>query len=71
MERPYKVPLYPFIPLVAICGGLFVVLNQLFFAGITNNIISLGGVVITLIGLPVYTHMSKKADFNNKLEDIA
>ena len=71
LVRPYKVPLYPFIPLVAIAGGLFVVLNQLFFAGMTNTLISLGGVVITLIGLPIYSHMSKKIDSNENLDKIA
>lgn len=60
LERPYKVPLYPVIPMIAILGGLFVVLNQLFFAGMTNTLVSLGGVVITLIGLPVYTLAQKQ-----------
>ena len=54
LNRPYKVPLYPFIPIVAICGGLFVVINQLLFAGVKNTLISLGGVFITLLGLPLY-----------------
>ncbi|WP_455537914.1 APC family permease [Terrisporobacter sp.] len=61
LHRPYKVPMYPFIPCVAIAGGLFVVLNQLFFAGITNTIISLIGVVVTLIGLPLYNLAQKQA----------
>ena len=60
LERPYKVPMYPFIPCVAIAGGLFVVLNQLLFAGMTNTLISLGGVVITLIGLPLYSVAQKQ-----------
>ncbi len=33
LHRPYKVPLYPIIPMIAIACGLFVVLNQLLFAG--------------------------------------
>lgn len=56
LYRPYKVPLYPLIPAVAIIGGLFVVVNQL----ITSTFISLGGIIITCIGLPVYSYMSKK-----------
>ena len=52
--------MYPFIPCVAIAGGLFVVLNQLLFAGMTNTLISLGGVVITLIGLPLYSVAQKQ-----------
>ena len=60
LNRPYKVPLYPIIPLIAIFSGLFVVLNQLLFAGMTNTIISLAGVVVTLIGLPLYNLAQKQ-----------
>ena len=42
LHRPYRVPMYPVIPCIAIAGGLFVVLNQLLFAGMTNTLISLG-----------------------------
>lgn len=56
LNRPYKVPLYPVIPVLAIVGGLFVVINQL----ITSPLISIGGIIITVIGLPVYAAMSKK-----------
>ena len=56
LDRPYKVPLYPVIPIIAIVGGLFVVINQL----ITDTYISIGGIIITLIGLPIYSYMSKK-----------
>ncbi|SCH37068.1 Serine/threonine exchanger SteT [uncultured Clostridium sp.] len=56
LDRPYKVPLYPLIPIIAIVGGLFVIVNQL----ITATIIALGGIIITLIGIPVYSYMSKK-----------
>lgn len=55
MDRPYRVPLYPVIPVIAIAGGLFVVVNQL----ITSPLISLGGIIITLIGIPVYAYMSR------------
>ena len=54
--RPYVVPLYPIIPMIAILGGTFVVINQI----LTSPIISLGGIIITIIGLPIYTYMSKK-----------
>ena len=60
LHRPYKVPLYPIIPIIAIVSGLFVVFNQLFLAGPKNTIISIGGVIVTLIGLPVYSYMNKK-----------
>ncbi len=74
LERPYKVPLYPFIPMIAIAGGLFVVLNQLLFAGMTNTLVSLGGVVVTLIGLPLYSIAQKQAakeENHNDLDKIA
>lgn len=54
--RPYKVPLYPIIPIIAILGGVFIIINQLF----TSPIIFLGGIAITIMGLPVYTYMNKR-----------
>lgn len=60
LERPYRVPLYPVIPLLAIFSGSFVLINQLFFAGMKSSLISVGGIIVTLIGLPVYNAMSKK-----------
>lgn len=68
MHRPYKVPLYPIIPIIAIVGGLFVVMDQLLLAGLKSTIISLGGVMITLLGLPIYNHMTKKSN-NESCED--
>ncbi|HBI92989.1 MAG TPA: amino acid permease [Terrisporobacter glycolicus] len=65
LNRPYKVPLYPVIPIIAIAGGLFVVVNQLLFAGMENTLISLGGVVITLIGLPLYSLAQKQVNNDN------
>ncbi|MDU5109380.1 MAG: amino acid permease [Clostridium sp.] len=56
LNRPYRVPLYPIIPLVAILGGGFVVINQL----LTSPIIALGGIIITTIGFPIYKYRSKK-----------
>lgn len=60
LKRPYKVPFYPVIPIISICSGLFVVIDQLFLAGMKSSMISLGGIIITLIGLPVYAIMTKK-----------
>ena len=59
LKRPYKVPFYPVIPIISICSGLFVVIDQLFLAGMKSSMISLGGVIVTLIGLPVYAVMTK------------
>ena len=60
----------PIIPIIAIVGGLFVVINQLLFAGIENTLISLGGVVITLIGLPLYsiTQRQVEKDSSNNID---
>ena len=60
LKRPYKVPFYPVIPIISICSGLFVVIDQLFLAGMKSSMISIGGIIITLIGLPVYAVMTKK-----------
>ena len=60
LKRPYKVPFYPVIPIISICSGLFVVIDQLFLAGMKSSMISLGGFIVTLIGLPVYAIMTKK-----------
>ena len=61
----YKVPLYPIIPIVAIIGGVFVVVSTL----ITQPVNSIIGLAITLIGLPVYEYMKNKNlnRKNNKL----
>lgn len=50
LERPYKVPFYPVVPLLAIAGGLFVVVNQM----ITNPDQAFIGIGVTLLGLPIY-----------------
>lgn len=57
LYRPYKVPLYPIVPIIAIIGGFYIVLNTLFTQPLNAGI----GLVITLIGLPVY--MSRKDKF--------
>ena len=61
LERKYKVPLYPVVPVLAIASGLYVVASQLFLSGMDATIMSLCSVVITLIGLPVYMGVKKFA----------
>ena len=56
VERKYRVPLYPAVPILAIVSGLFVLVNLLF----TNTLLALGGIIITLVGLPVYEIGKKK-----------
>ena len=67
MARPYKVPLYPIIPIIAILGGLFIVISTL----ATQTLNAVLGLVITLAGLPVYEYMSKKSKKTNKKSEIS
>lgn len=55
-ERPYKVPLYPIIPMIAIIGGLCVVISNIF----TQFTYSAVGILIMLAGLPLYEYYTKK-----------
>ncbi len=58
-ERKYKVPLYPVVPVLAILGGLYVIVSQLFLTGTNATIMSVFSVVVTLLGLPVYIFSKK------------
>lgn len=60
MHRPYKTIGFPVIPIIAILGGIFVVVNQLFMSGLQTSLIAIAGLIITLIGLPMYAYMKKK-----------
>lgn len=60
LERTYKVPLYPVVPIIAIISGVYVVFNQLLFSGSRATMLSVGSIILTLIGLPVYAAMQKK-----------
>ncbi|KAA8674704.1 APC family permease [Clostridium sp. HV4-5-A1G] len=55
LYRPYKVPMYPIIPAVAIIGGLYILINTIITQPMNAGI----GLVLTLIGLPVYKAMNK------------
>ncbi len=50
MERPYKVPLYPIVPFLALLGGLFVFIATL----IRSPGMSFMSLFLTLLGLPVF-----------------
>lgn len=63
INRPYKVIGYPIIPFIAIFGGLFVIINQLFMSGLKTSFIVVGGLVITLMGIPLYNYMIKRKKF--------
>ncbi|WP_099189362.1 APC family permease [Tepidibacter mesophilus] len=59
IERPYKVPMYPIIPIIAILGGLYIILNTI-IAQPMNAVLGIG---ITALGIPVY--MARKNKFTN------
>ena len=61
LERKYKVPLYPVIPILAILSGVYVIISQLFLSGKEATLLSIGSIVITLAGLPVYAAVKKRA----------
>ncbi|GEO69863.1 amino acid transporter [Levilactobacillus acidifarinae DSM 19394] len=50
MVRPYRVPGYPVIPLIALVGGIFILVTTL----ITETGLAVTGLVLTSLGLPVY-----------------
>ncbi|MBU3144158.1 amino acid permease [Clostridium sp. CF012] len=56
LDRPYKVPLYPIIPLIGIIGGIYILISTL----MTDTSNALIGLAITLVGLPVYWYIKRK-----------
>ena len=50
LKRPYKVPFYPIIPIIAILGGLFILVTTL----VTQPRLAFTGIFITLLGIPIY-----------------
>ncbi|KAF0362011.1 APC family permease [Pediococcus acidilactici] len=50
LERPYRVPLYPLLPIVAILGGTFVLVMTI----INQPVLAITGIIITLLGIPVF-----------------
>ncbi|AUM98844.1 amino acid permease [Clostridium botulinum] len=56
LDRSYKVPLYPLVPLIGIMGSGYIIISTL----ITNTFYALCGIGITLLGLPVYSYIKKK-----------
>lgn len=57
MKRPYKVPLYPLIPMIAMLGGLFILGMTI----LTSPGLALAGIGMTLIGVPVFFYVKKHA----------
>ncbi|WP_430611416.1 APC family permease [Enterococcus sp. DIV0876] len=55
MHRPYRVPLYPVTPLIALLGGCFILVMTL----ITTPGLALIGMGVTALGIPVYYAKAK------------
>lgn len=62
LDRPYKVPGYPIVPLIAILGGGFILVVTLF----TQWQTSLIGLMLTAVGILFYIPLEKKYHFNEK-----
>lgn len=56
IERPYKVPLFPIVPMIGIAGGIYILISTL----ITSTSYALFGLAITALGLPVYLFIKKR-----------
>lgn len=56
LRRPFKVPWYPLIPIVSILGGIFIVVSTI----INQFVLSIIGIGLTLLGLPIYFYMQKQ-----------
>lgn len=56
LERPYKIPWYPLPPILAICGAAFIVVTTT----LTQPILSLVGILLTLSGWPVYIYVQRQ-----------
>lgn len=56
LPRPYKVPLYPFVPIVSIIGGIFI-LSMTLVNQLSLVIIGLG---LTALGIPFYLYATRK-----------
>ena len=61
LVRPYKVPMYPVLPIIAIVGGAYILLNTL----ITQPFNAGLGLGATLIGLPIYFARKSKVKATN------
>ena len=62
LKRPYKVPGYPIIPIIASLGGIFILVTT----SITQPILAFIGIGITLLGIPVYLVNKQKRSQKRK-----
>lgn len=62
LERKYKVPLYPIVPILAILSGVYVIVSQLFLSGFSTMLLSFASIAVTLLGYPIYCYSKKKTN---------
>lgn len=62
MIRPYKVPWYPVVPIIALLGGIFILIETL----LTQTNLALIGIFLTIIGVPVYYFQQRRLAKNKK-----
>ncbi len=55
MNRPYRVPLYPITPLIALLGGCFILVMTM----ITTPGLAIIGIGVTALGIPIYYAKAK------------
>lgn len=55
LKRPYKIPGYPWPPILAIVGALFIVITTT----VTQPILAMIGILLTLSGEPVYLYVHR------------
>lgn len=56
LEKSYKVPFYPIVPLIGIVGGIYILVSTF----ITDSSSAIYGIGITLVGLPIYFYIDKR-----------
>lgn len=56
LKRPYRVPWYPLIPLIAMLGGGFILIMTI----VTAPVLALVGTGVTLLGIPVFYYQNRR-----------
>ncbi len=56
LNRPYRVPLFPILPIFAILGAAFILVMTI----IQQTSLSLIGIAVTLLGVPVFYLLQKR-----------
>jgi APA family basic amino acid/polyamine antiporter len=59
LERPYKVPLYPVVPIIAMLGGLFILVMTVTGDFMGYQLPALISIVVILLGFVVYAVRKK------------